>query len=141
MFSLPLSPITYPLTSDPLYGVGNSGCWPFTTFIYSMVRAANLDGECTNAPRALKFLQFLHDQTSATAEAAASFAAFTTDNADSALAAALASSDTSESDASSSLQRTSLIAEQLGAFWALPIVRALVQAKLKQLHVMVKLYW
>jgi hypothetical protein len=98
-----------------------AGCWPFTTFIYSMVRSSNIGDQCINAPRALKFLQFLHDQTSTTAESA--IGAFTSDNAD--LAA-----DSSASSISSSLQRSSVIAEQLGALWALPYQRALVQARL-----------
>lgn len=38
------------------------GCWPFTTFVYTMVRTANVDDQCINAPRALAFLQFLHDR-------------------------------------------------------------------------------
>jgi hypothetical protein len=37
-------------------------CWTFTTFLYSMVRLDNIAGQCTNAPRALKFLQYLHSR-------------------------------------------------------------------------------
>jgi heme/copper-type cytochrome/quinol oxidase subunit 4 len=108
----------------------SAGCWPFTTFIYSMVRTANVDDQCINAPRALKFLQFLHDQTSVTAEAAAFLSTFTSTGADASLSKLL-TSDSSESTTSSTLARTSQIAEQMGALWATPGVRALVQAKLK----------
>jgi hypothetical protein len=51
-----------------------SGCWPLAAVVYSAVRPENQydQGECTNAPRALKFLQYLHSQTSSSADLAAS---------------------------------------------------------------------
>jgi hypothetical protein len=36
------------------------GCWPFTTYVNSMVRQENTGDECVNAYRALTFLQFIH---------------------------------------------------------------------------------
>jgi hypothetical protein len=110
-----------------------AGCWPFTTFVYSLVRANNIGDQCINAPRALTFLQFLHDQTSTSADISAQLGAYTTDAADLALASQLSDStnDDSESSASASLARTSLVAEQLGALWSPPAIRSLIQAKLK----------
>jgi heme/copper-type cytochrome/quinol oxidase subunit 4 len=98
-----------------------------------LVRTTNTGDECTNAPRALKFLQFLHDQTSTSADISTLLGTYISDEADLALATELAdtSSDTSESSASATLARTSLVAEQLGALWAPPYVRAIIQAKLK----------
>jgi hypothetical protein len=107
------------------------GCWPFTTFIYSLVRTNNIGDQCTNAPRALTFLQFLHDQTSRSADIAFQLGAYTTDAADLALAAKLTSTSTEVSQ--SSTAATSLIAEQLGALWAPPSIRALVQARLNSI--------
>jgi hypothetical protein len=40
-----------------------SGCWPFTGIVYSMVRTRNYGTEqCTNAARALNFMEFLHSR-------------------------------------------------------------------------------
>jgi uncharacterized membrane protein len=83
-----------------------------------MVRMANVDSQCLNAPRALAFLQFLHDQTSTNAEATEAGTSLSTDEAVTSAAAALA--------------RTSLVAENLGALWAPPSKRALAQAKLNE---------
>jgi ABC-type phosphate transport system substrate-binding protein len=118
----------------------NPDCWTFTTTIYTMVRASNTGDECVNAPRALKFLQFLHDrkfltalhqhecingvlsccpqtETSTAAEAATFLGTTVTDSA--------VSTEASE------LARRSQVAEALGALWQPPDVRAIMQARLQ----------